>query len=108
MPSHQDEQKERLRVLLQDHWRDRRALRDDIAVANERANATTYSVFIESELNAEEGRFKKSSQVVGTRHDVSYPRLPSDSFPAQATAVPNTEPTLGANFFLPLPLCLAI
>jgi hypothetical protein len=96
-PSHQDEQKERVRVLLQDHWRDRRALRDDITVANERANATTYSVFTESELNAEEGRFKKSTQVVGTRVAAEYPRLPSDSFPAQASAVPNTEPPLGIN-----------
>jgi hypothetical protein len=83
-PSATKEQRDRFLELMR-----------DIAVAKERANLTTLSQFAESEANAEGGRHSRRSQIVGTRVAAEYPRLPADSFPAQASAVPNTEPALG-------------
>jgi hypothetical protein len=82
-PLHQSEQKERLAELLR-----------DLRILNERANSSTLSQFTVAELADEGGRFAKQSQVNGTKPITEYPRLPSDSFPAQASAVPN-EPPLG-------------
>jgi hypothetical protein len=96
-PTEQLSQKEKLRTLLQDNWMRNRELREDVRIDNERkTNATTYSVFTESELNAEEGRFKKSSQVVGTRRDVSYPQLPASS-PWSMPDPSGIEPALGVD-----------
>jgi hypothetical protein len=82
-PSATDEQKTRFVELMR-----------DIAVAKERASATTLSQFTNAELADNDGRWKKQQQIVGQRPKVDYPPLPASS-PWSIADPSGLEPPLG-------------
>jgi hypothetical protein len=80
MTSAQDEQKERVRVLLQDNWLRNRDLREDVRLDNERKNLSTLGQFTAAELaESDSGRFAKKIEVVGQKRETNYPALPPTS-----------------------------